>query len=313
MSGVALPFVLDWALDRYSYRAMLRVWGVVNVLVCGPLLYFIKPRLPVLHRRRPFSFAFLRTPTFWLFQMGSILESLGFFIPTIYLPTFAREILGSGKIEQTLTVSIFNTASVVGAVIAGILTDKLHISTVIMILTIGACGSVFLVWGLAAQINLGWTLAFCVFYGLTGGGYSSTWSGFVRQTNVDLRRMGERDEPGVGLMYGLLLAGRGIGSVASGPISEQLLGKHTNGFGGYGTAFGGLIIFTGVTALLGGLGYAGRLVGLVGDQAPRASDYGESHAAAVNDEEGAARNAEGAQIEGSQAMNEQRDAEKGAR
>lgn len=296
MSGVALPFVLGWALDRYSYRAMLRVWGVVNVLVCGPLLYFIKPRLPVLHRRRPFSFAFLRTPTFWLFQMGSILESLGFFIPTIYLPTFAREILGSGKIEQTLTVSILNTASVVGAVIAGILTDKLHISTVIMISSIGACGSVFLVWGLAAQINIGWTLTFCVFYGLTAGGYSSTWSGVVRQTNVDLRRKGERDEPGVGLMYGLLLAGRGIGSVASGPISEQLLGKHTNGFGGYGTALGGLIIFTGVTALLGGLGYAGRLVGLVGDQAPRASDYGESHAAAVDDEEGAARNAEGARM-----------------
>ena len=200
-------------------------------------------------------------------------------------------------------MSIFNTASVIGAVIAGILTDKLHISTVIMILTIGTCGSVFLVWGLAAQINLGWTLAFCVFYGLTAGGYSSTWSGFVRQTNVDLRRMGKRDEPGVGLMYGLLLAGRGIGSVASGPVSEKLLEKHGNGFGGYGTAFGGLIIFTGVTAILGGLGYAGRLVGLVGDQAPRASDYGGHDGA--RDVEGGVRSPEG-----ERAKNEQRDPEK---
>lgn len=304
MSGVALPFVLDWGLNRYSYRTMLRVWGVVNLLVCGPLLFFIKPRLPVLHSRRPLSCAFLRTRTFWLFQMGNIFESLGFFIPTIYLPTFAREILGSGKIAQALTVSILNTASVIGAIIAGILTDHLHIATVIMLLTIGTCGSVVLVWGLAAQINLGWTLTFCVLYGLTAGGYSSTWSGFARQSNVELRRMGKRDEPVVGLMYGTLLAGRGIGSVASGPISEKLLGKHGEGFGGYGTAFGGLIIFTGVTALLGGVGYAGRLVGLVGEKAPRPSDYGEQLGA--GDVEGGNRNPEGDRV----VNNEQRDREK---
>jgi hypothetical protein len=54
-------------------------------------------------------------------------------------------------------------------------------------------------------------------------------------------------------MFGLLSAGRGIGNVICGPISESLLG-HRPWYGkalfAYGSAYGPLIAFTGTTAAL---------------------------------------------------------------
>ena len=69
-----------------------------------------------------------------------------------------------------------------------------------------------------------------------------------------------------GLVFGLLAAGRGVGSVLSGPLSEALL-KDKPWAGearlGYGTGYGGLIVFTGLSATLGGMGWIGRRVGWV--------------------------------------------------
>ena len=52
----------------------------------------------------------------------------------------------------------------------------------------------------------------------------------------------------------------------SGPLSEALLkNKPWIGEGelGYGTGYGGLIVFTGVSATLGGVSWIGRRVGWV--------------------------------------------------
>ena len=62
------------------------------------------------------------------------------------------------------------------------------------------------------------------------------------------------------LIFGLLAAGRGIGCVISGPLSDVLL-KSGNGWhatAAYGTGYGLLIIFTGITALLGGVAGVGK-------------------------------------------------------
>lgn len=70
-----------------------------------------------------------------------------------------------------------------------------------------------------------------------------------------------------GLIYGFLAAGRGIGNVISGPLSEALLkvysGYRGGAVSGYGGQYGILIIFTGVTALLGGFSFLMRPMRLV--------------------------------------------------
>jgi len=63
----------------------------------------------------------------------------------------------------------------------------------------------------------------------------------------------------MGTLVGLFAAGRGVGAVLSGPISVEVLLSKTppireneDGWGfGYGTEYGGLIFFTGASALSG--------------------------------------------------------------
>ena len=250
---------MNWGLNEYSFSTMLRVWSAVLFILVGPLLYYIKPRLPVTstsHTRR-LHWGFLRTSTFWFLQTGNILESLGFFIPNIYLPSYARS-LGLTSVSGTVTVSLFNTTSVFSQVILGFLSDRLHITTVILISTVGATISVFLLWGFSTSLPL--LCIFSLVYGLFAGGFTSTYTGSIKE----VIRADDRAEQG--LVFGLLAAGRGIGSVVSGPLSEALLSERPwvgEGLLGYGTGYGALIVFTGISAMLGGTSWVGRRIGWV--------------------------------------------------
>ncbi|KAL6714465.1 hypothetical protein ACLMJK_007889 [Lecanora helva] len=256
VSGICIPLLMNWGLNKYSYPTMLRVWALSLLLLSGPLLCFVKPRIPVsvaAHPRR-LDFNFLRTRTFWTLQTGNILESLGFFIPNIYLPTYARS-LGLSPVAGTLLVSLFNATSVFGQVTLGTLSDHVHVTSVILISTIGTTLSVFLLWGLSASLPL--LSIFSIAYGLFAGGFSSTWTGCMRE----VKKVDRRAE--MGLVFGLLSAGRGIGSVVAGPMSEALLNEKPwigEAAAGYGSGYGGLIVFTGMSAMLGGVSWVSRRI-----------------------------------------------------
>ncbi|MCJ1380082.1 hypothetical protein MMC17_003185 [Xylographa soralifera] len=259
MGGVIVPFVMNWGLYKYGSPTMLRAWAITLVLLSGPLLFFVKPRIPITHttQPRPFSFRFLNTSTFWINQIANIFQGLGFFIPSIYLPSYARS-LGLSNVSATLTVSLVNTTSVFGAVLLGGLIDKLHVTTVALISSLGATTSIFLLWGLSASFPV--LCVFSLLYGLFAGGFSCTWTGIIREV--------QKREPGSdsGLVFGFLGAGRGIGSVAAGPLSDALLSSrlwYGQSSLGYGSGYGLLIVFTGVTTALGGLGFVAKRVGWV--------------------------------------------------
>lgn len=259
VSGVCIPFIMNWGLNKYSFSTMLRAWAVTLVLLVGPLLYNVRPRLPVSStiRARRLNFGFLTTSTFWVLQAGNILQGLGYFIPNIYLPTYARS-LGLSPIAGTVMVSLFNTAAVFGQVILGSLIDRVHVTTVILISTIGATLSVFLLWGMAVSLPL--LCIFSLVYGLFAGGFTSTYTGIIQEVK---KRDGRAES---GLIFGLLAAGRGVGSVVSGPLSEALLSERPwagEAFAGYGSGYGGLIVFTGVSAMLSGISWVVRRIGWI--------------------------------------------------
>jgi MFS family permease len=260
-AGLIIPFILNFLLSSYGSRTTLRVWAVTLLILSSPLIYFLRPRIPVSTGQRRDrtrqGLDFLTTSTFWFLISGFIMSSLGYFIPSIYLPTFARS-LGLSPSIGTLLVALINASAVFSTISMGWLIDRFHVTTVILLSTIGASISVFLLWGLSTALPL--LCVFAVVYGFFAGGLVSTVAGMIKVVK-------ERDEGAdVGILLGLLSAGRGVGAVVSGPLSERLLrGRPWEGSAGdaYGSGFGTLIVFTGVTATVGGVSFLGRRLGWV--------------------------------------------------
>lgn len=132
------------------------------------------------------------------------------------------------------------------------MSDKYDVSNVILLATVGSVVSVFLIWGFSTSIAP--LYVFSIMYGVFGGGFSSCWAAIVKK----VQSKDPRAESG--LVFGLFAAGRGIGSIACGPLTNALLsgGKDWNAGAAFGTGYGLLIVFTGITALLGGIPSVGK-------------------------------------------------------
>lgn len=262
LGGVAIPLLLEFWLGRYGFRTTLRIWSGVLFALTAPLVYFLKPRLPVAAStyKSVFNISFVFTRTFLLYQLTNIVEALGYFLPGIYLPSYASEVLGAGPFPSALTLLIANVGAVVGCVAMGWLVDRLHITMCLAISAAGTAIATFLLWGLGT--NLATLYMFCIFYGLFGGAYSSAWPGMMRQIATVPGDSGRSFDPVFVLSF--LATGRGIGNIASGPLSEALIkGQPWRGeaVAGYGSGYGALIAFTGITAVVSGGAVAFRRLG----------------------------------------------------
>jgi MFS family permease len=256
-AGVVLPLVTEPALERFGSATVVRAWAVGAVLLTAPLLHFVRPRIP--HARpgapsatRRLSLRFARYPAFWVHALGNVLQSLGYFLPTAYLPGYAANLGLSGTVA-TVLLAVLNGLAIVGSATFGVLADRLGPGRSVFWSTVGSAVSVLLFWGLASHVAM--LAVFAMLYGFFAGGFSSTWSSVL----TELKR--ECPEVDTGFVYGLMAGGRGIGNVISGPLSVSLMqagmGKAA---GGYGSRYGSLILFTGASAVLGGLGSTYRLI-----------------------------------------------------
>lgn len=255
LSGAILPVIMEWLLNSYGFRTTLRVAALSFVALNFPILFFFKPRLPVSHttQSRGFSMSFWKSPTYLVFQSANVLQGLGYFLPSIYLPTFARS-LGASHTESMLTVVMLNGAAFVGCLCMGLAVDRYHVTSCISVSALGATASVFLLWGFSTSLPT--LYVFCLLYGASAGSYSSSWSAIVRDTK---RQKREADS---GMIFTFLSCGKGVGNLCSGPLSEALL--HAGNWKAsmaYGSGYGALIIFTGATALLSGWSIIAKRVG----------------------------------------------------
>ncbi|KAJ5822989.1 hypothetical protein N7447_005329 [Penicillium robsamsonii] len=236
--GVVLPIVMEQLLGKYGFRISLRAFAVVLFILTAP------PPPP--------NFRFMFTSTFALFEFCNTVEALGFFLPSIYLPTYTG-MIGASSSLQALTVILFNLASVVGCVLMGAIIDKLDVTLCILVSTIGSSIGVFIIWGFS--MSLAPLFIFSIVYGLFAGSYTSTWPGIMREV---VRKKPSAESS---IVFACLAVGRGVVNLASGPLSEALIhGKPWEGDAGYGygSGCGSLIVFTGVTGIVGGGTYIAR-------------------------------------------------------
>ncbi|KAA8904863.1 major facilitator superfamily domain-containing protein [Sphaerosporella brunnea] len=252
-SGLLLPLIINAGLQAYDFRTVHRASAVAMMVLSAPLLYYVQPRLPVpaASTTRSLDYKFLKSTTFWVLQASNIVEGLGFFLPPLYLPSYAVTALRLSPQTSSLLLSLLNAASVPGQIFHGALCDRVHITTVIVVSAVGTALSVFLTWGLGG--TLPWLIVFSLLYGFFAGGFTSIYGGMGKE----MRRQYPSTEQG--LVFGIMAAGRGVGNVVAGPMSEVLLKSwDASGKGAYGSKFGGLVVVTGVTAAVSGAGWIAR-------------------------------------------------------
>ncbi|KAI2602074.1 MFS general substrate transporter [Hypoxylon sp. NC1633] len=266
LAGVVLPLLLQWLLHSFGFRTTLRLWSGIVFVLTIPLSFFVKPRLPHSATRhvKPFNMSIFKIPSFWLYQLANVVEAMGFFLPGIYLPTYANIVFGAASYSSATTILLLNVASVFGCVTMGWFIDRFHATTCILLSTIGATLGILVIWGLSSSLPV--LYFFCVMYGLFAGSYTSAWPGIM----IDLARKGEAAGRGYvdpSMVFGWLAAGRGIGNVVSGPLSESLIRglpwKGDMTAYGYSSGYGSLIVFTGVTAFFGGASFIWRRLGML--------------------------------------------------
>ncbi|KAF7551387.1 hypothetical protein G7Z17_g5042 [Cylindrodendrum hubeiense] len=245
--GVAMPFLFSALLQRFGLRSTLISWAVASVVLTSPTLLFLKPRVEPSRdsRPRPICFSFLKSASFWMLQIGIIIQSLGYLMPSTYLASYAATI-GLSTVSGPLLLALFSLASVPGSLIHGMLGDRVSASKVIVVSSLGSALPVFLLWGLSRHIST--MVLFVVFYGFFAGGFSATWSAALQEIK------GDNTSIDTSLIFGMLLGGRGLGFVVAGPLSGALVsagGAISGNALGYATQYGPMILCTGITAILG--------------------------------------------------------------
>ena len=261
--GSTCPFLFRGLLDRYGFRDTLRIWAgiAVGTSVVAILLIPTHPSSIELSlstdRRRKIPWHFLKHKAFYIYSVAIIFQSSGYGIPQTYLSTYARDVTLFSETTATLMLTLFNAPGIASSAFFGYLSDNkrfpLSASTVTSIPPVTSALSAFLLWGLTSRDSLALLILFSVTFGFFSSGYSATWGGVLNEMERETAERNEAIDPGI--VYGLLNGVRGIGYVSGGLASLVLLKAGTissAGRFGFGSSYGPLIIFTGLSSMIGG-------------------------------------------------------------
>lgn len=246
-SGIAMPLIIEAMLDRYGYRKTLRAIAIAMVMLTGPLIPLMRSRLPPSQAsavtRTNWSFA--SKPLFLVYCFANLAQGLGFFFPSLFLPSYATSI-GVTARQGAMLLSVMSAAQVVGQWTFRILSDKVGLNPLILLSTFVTAVTCFTSWGLAH--DLAPLVVFSLLFGFFAYGFSSMRA--IMGTAVS-------EEPTAALAtFGILNFFQGSGNVLAGPISAGLLSGAVQRTS-YGIMrYKALVLFTGVCMLLSALSIA---------------------------------------------------------
>jgi MFS family permease len=239
-SGAVTPLVLQALLHRFGYRTTLRAIAVMLVVLTGPLLPLLQGRPGQQQNAGPKTdWSFCRKPLFWIYNTSNVLMGLGYFFPSVYLPSYAT-MLGLTVSQGAILLAVMSVSQVMGQLTFGFLSDKrLSIDVLLAVSTVVAAIATLGAWGLArSMLSL---VLFALLYGFFGAGYTAMWARMVTAVSTE--------SSASQAIFGLFCFGKGIGNVLAGPISAGLLQSSIH-LGSYGNGvYEAVILFTGACLL----------------------------------------------------------------
>ncbi len=267
--GSACPFMFRAMLDGLGFRNTLRIWSGIMALTSILSVSMVQthpsriaplPESSSSRRHREIPWHFLRHSTIYIQGIATMLQSAGYGIPQTYLNTYAHETAKLSQTTATLLLTLFNVPGILASTFFGYLANNKRFtvtaSTATAISAFSSALSALLFWGFAAQGSMALLVLFSTTFGFFAGGYSATWGFIIDQMERDAALRNEAIDTGI--VYGMLNGARGIGYVAGGltgvPLLEAGSASWPKGKFGYGTSYGPLILFTGISTVFGGSG-----------------------------------------------------------
>lgn len=256
VGGLVLPLILPSIIRPHGTSKTLRYLSVTVFGLLSAVLPFIRPRLPedrIRYLAASSGAKWSTNRSFWLLLLVTTLQGFAYFLPTVYLPTFAQDMKLNDN-QASLAVALLNGSSVISRVGMGLLSDAFS-PWILSTLTLAATSAAtFVLWG-AVTTTLATLSVYAVLFGALAGGFSSLWTGFVRPIAKD-------DPTAATSMLGMLMLSRGLGNVLSTPISSALISGSMRDYVRFGLQHGSrwanLIVYVGTV-------FAGAtLVGLFG-------------------------------------------------
>ena len=235
VSGLVIPLALNYLLERFGFRIALRVYAIVMIVLSGPGLLLIRPRqttsrhalgaekpqIDAVEALRPF----LTDAHFLLLAAAVFLQGLGFFIPNIFIPSFA-EGMGLSTNSSSGLLALMSVSQVLGQLWQGWFSDRINVYIPASTSALAsALGGLFL-WGPAKTL---FRLAlFAFLWGFFSASYSVLFTRMVSfLLNGDRRDVAMDERIGM-LIYGFFSFERGLSNILEGPISSWLLGDNSD-------------------------------------------------------------------------------------
>ena len=241
VSGAVTPLVLQVLLRRFGHRTTLRAVAIMLVVLTGPLIPLLRGRIGQQRNTRPRTdWSFLKRRLFWIYSTSNLLVGMGFFFPSLFLPSYASSI-GLSVTKGALLLALMSVSQVAGQFTFGYLSDKkLPLNALMASSSLVAAIATLSAWGLARSLLP--LVVFALLYGFFGAGYTAMWARMVTAIS---------NEPSASqAMFGLFCFGKGVGNVLAGPISAGLLNSPSRA-GDYGDGmYKAVVLFTGVCLLL---------------------------------------------------------------
>ncbi|KAL1714469.1 major facilitator superfamily domain-containing protein [Schizophyllum commune] len=218
VGGVVVPLALPPLIARFGIPTTLRIFAGAILGSLVPFLSFIRGRLPEVrnqvHGPEPRNRKeWYRDITFLLLLATNTLQAFGYFVPLLWLPTFASELNLSAS-KASLTLTLLNATSAFGRLGTGFLSDRLNPWGLAFGMLLLSAFSSLVLWGVLSYTFAG-VIAFSAVYGVVSAGWATLWTGFIRPI--------AKDDPNLSTtLFGWLLLTRGLGNILSTPISTAL-------------------------------------------------------------------------------------------
>ncbi len=206
---VAAP-VAAMLIGRYGWRSTFEIFGLVSAgllllcaaLIATPPMATSKTRIGVMAK--------IRTPVFGLLYCGFFFAGVSIFISFVYLPEFAIKD-GATQVAAAGLVGYIGAASVVGRLGLNALAPRFGLLSVFQV-SYATLFVSFIFWlGSHSYMSLVW---YCMVLGIAYGGIVAMSPAMLAQFfGVE----------GLGELFGFLLTGFGLASVAGPPLAGLLI------------------------------------------------------------------------------------------